>query len=54
MNSDVNNKKNKRIGTIEFLSLYFKTLRLNVTCRTWPENRKVMTEPKEIENASRR
>ena len=33
MNSDVNNKKNKRIGTIAFLSLYFKTLglKLNVT-----------------------
>ena len=49
-------KKNKCIGTIAFLSLYFKTLRLklNVTCGTWPENRKAMTAPKEIENASRR
>lgn len=53
MNSDVNNKK-KCIGTIAFLSLYFKTLRLNLTCGTWPENRKAMTETKEIENASRR
>ena len=55
MNSDVNkNNNNKCIGTIAFLSLYFKTLRRNVTCGTWPENRKAMTEPKEIENASRR